>query len=110
MGKCRMEKTGPTPPHTPPPCIAMLAMVDASLPTLQERQQKLERRLTMQRNLLAATEQELRELAVLIAKRTKQQDEALRRLHANDDMEKTKKLAAEHNQDQPRPSKSRCLG
>ena len=98
---------GPMPPHTPPPSIAMLAMVDATLPQLQERKQKLERRLAMQKDLISATERELQELSVLIAKRTTQQDEALRRLHASD--EQGSSSASRPSHPAPKPSKARRL-
>ena len=104
---------GPVPPPTPPPSIAMLAMVDAALPQLQERKAKLERRLAMQKDLVSITERELQELTGLIAKRTTQQDEALRRLHASDEQGASSASRPSHpdpNEQRPRPSKSRKLG
>ena len=102
--------SGPVPPQGPPPSIAMIAMCEDSLPALKEREQKLQSRLAMQRQLLVNTEHELQAISLMIKKREEQQASALPRLHEDDAREKTKKLAAEQNQDKPRPSKSRRLG
>ena len=97
----------PQPPCTPPPSIAMVSMVDATLPQLQERKEKLERRLAMQKDLISATEKELQDLLVLITKRNTQKDEALRRLHAS--TEQGSSSASRPSHPVPKPSKARRL-
>ena len=73
----------PQPPCTPPPSIAMVSMVDSTLPEMLARKEKLESRLAMQKDLVTRTEQELQALLLLIQKRSTQKDEALRRLHSH---------------------------